>query len=45
MYETLNANTLDRFERITSIIDEYNDKSYSDQCSELITTLTAIGSI
>ena len=44
-HPTLNANNLDRFERITSIIDEYNDKSYSDQCSELITTLTAIGSI
>ena len=36
--------TIDRFERITSVLSEYNDKSHSDQCSVLIETLSTLGS-
>ena len=38
-------NTLRRFDQISTIIDDFDQKTYSDQCSELINTLTAIGSI
>ena len=43
--ESEKKKTLNRLDQISSIIEEYDQKTYSEQSSELINTLTAIGSI